>query len=61
MQNDLLGKLKHCDITYEMWLAIKQRFSVISLTRLQGLTMKFDSYKKKHNHTIKQHSRIIQV
>lgn len=34
-------------------------FGVTSLAQLQGLTIKFDSYKEKPNHTIRQHLRIL--
>ena len=38
-----------------MWKALKLRYRGTSATRLCGLTMKFDSYKMRSEHTIKQH------
>ena len=40
-----------------MWKALKEKFGITSLVRLRGLTMRFDSYQKKPEHTMKQHLR----
>jgi hypothetical protein len=42
-----------------MWEALKLRYGGTSATRLCGLTMKFDSYSMRYNHTIKQHLRVM--
>ncbi|XP_078171522.1 uncharacterized protein LOC144565598 [Carex rostrata] len=41
----------------KMWLALKQKFDGTSITKLRQLTIKFDTYKKRHNHSVRQHLR----
>jgi ATP-dependent protease HslVU (ClpYQ) ATPase subunit len=38
-----------------MWLALKQKFGGTSVTKLRQLTIKFDTYKKRPNHSMRQH------
>ena len=40
-----------------MWKALKLRYGGTSATRLRGLTKKFDLYKMRSEHTMKQHLR----
>ena len=41
----------------EMWLALKDKFSGSSTTKLKRLTIKFNFYRKHSNHTMRQHMR----
>ncbi|OAY74901.1 hypothetical protein ACMD2_24922 [Ananas comosus] len=58
MQNDLLCECEQCPTAYDMWEALKAKFGVISTTRLRSLTMRFDSYKKRADQTMKQHMHL---
>ena len=57
MHNDLIGEFKEYLTAQELWKALKIRYGRTSATRLRGLTMKFDSYKMRSEHTMKQHFR----
>ncbi|XP_075661774.1 uncharacterized protein LOC142631486 [Castanea sativa] len=57
MHNDLIGEFEQYTTTQDMWKALKLRYGGTSATRLRGLTMKFDSYKMRSEHTMKQHLR----
>ena len=41
------------------WDAVKIQFGGTSTTRLCQLTLKFDSYKKQSNHTMRQHLTVM--
>ena len=55
MHNDLIGEFEEHTSACIMWDALKLKFSGASATRLHGLNIKFDSYKMRLNHTMKQH------
>ena len=55
MHNDLISEFEQYTTTQDMWKALKLRYGGTSATRLRGLTMKFDSYKMRFEHTMKQH------
>jgi hypothetical protein len=57
MHNDLIGEFEKYPTAQELWKALKVRYGGTSATRLRGLTMKFDSYKMRSEHTMKQHLR----
>ena len=57
MHNDLIGEFEEYPTAQELWKALKIRYGRTSATRLRGLTMKFDSYKMRSEHTMKQHLR----
>lgn len=42
-----------------MWEALKLKYGGTSATRLRGLTMRFDSYKMRSDHTMKQHLKVM--
>ena len=42
-----------------VWDAVKIQFGGTSTTRLRQLTLKFDSYKKQSNHTMRQHLTVM--
>ena len=57
MHNDLVGEFEQYTTAQDIWKALKLRYGGTSTTRLRGLTMKFDSYKMRFEHTMKQHLR----
>ena len=57
MSDDLVFAHQHFPIAHAIWLTLKEKFGGISISRLRQLTIKFDTYKKVPNNTIKQHLR----
>ena len=57
MENDLMREFKNYNIAKEMWEALKLKFGGTSVTKLRKLTIKFDTYKKRPNHNMRQHLR----
>ena len=57
MHNDLIGEFKQYTTVQDKWKALKLRYGETLAIRLRGLTMKFDSYKMRSAHTMKQHLR----
>ena len=56
IQDDLMCEFEKYKTAQEMWLALKDKFGGTSTIK-RRLTIKFDSYWKRHNHTIRQHLR----
>ena len=54
MQDDLLIEYEVYQTTHEMWKVLKEKYGVLSATKLRGLVMKFGNYKMRLNHTMKQ-------
>ena len=40
-----------------MWEVLKEKYGGLSATKLRGLVMKFENYKMRLNHTMKQHPK----
>ena len=57
MQNDLMCEFEEFETTYSFWIALKDKFGGTSATKLRRLTIKFDTYKKRSNTTMRQHLR----
>ena len=57
MHNDLMCEFEIYDTAQSMWEALKLKFGGTSATRLRGLIMRFDSYKMRSDHTMKEHLR----
>jgi gag-polypeptide of LTR copia-type len=57
MKNDVMREFRQYEVAKEMWLALKQKFGGTSVTKLRQLTIKFDTYKKCPNHSMRQHLR----
>jgi gag-polypeptide of LTR copia-type len=57
MENDVMREFRQYEVAKEMWLALKQKFDGTSVTKLRQLTIKFDTYKKRPNHSMRQHLR----
>ncbi|KAK1569225.1 hypothetical protein Q3G72_034035 [Acer saccharum] len=41
----------------DMWITLKDKFGGTSTTKLRRLTIKFDTYRKRQNHDMRQHLR----
>jgi hypothetical protein len=59
MHNDLIGEFEVYPTAQDMWEALKLKYGGTSATRLRGLTMRFDSYKMRSDHAMKQHLRVM--
>jgi hypothetical protein len=59
MHNDLIGEFEVYPTAQGMWEALKLKYDGTSTTRLRGLTIRFDSYKLRSDHTMKQHLRVM--
>jgi gag-polypeptide of LTR copia-type/Zinc knuckle len=57
MENDVMREFRQYEVAKEMWLALNQKFGETSVTKLRQLTIKFDTYKKRPNHCMRQHLR----
>ena len=57
MQDDVMCEYEKYETAQEMWLALKDKFGGTSTTKLRRLTIKFDSYRKRSNHTMRDHLR----
>ncbi|XP_065852335.1 uncharacterized protein [Euphorbia lathyris] len=56
--NDEIAKQFHFyDNAMDLWMALKQKFGGMSLPKLRSLALKFDTYKMRHDHTMKMHLR----
>ena len=56
---DLIFNYQTLPTAYDMWAFLKEKFNDTIVTKLRQLTIKFDTYKKCPNHTIKEHLRTI--
>ena len=57
MTDDIAKEFKVYGKAMDLWSALKERFGGVSLTKLRSLTIKFDTYKKRQDHTMKRHLR----
>ena len=58
MRNDIMLCFeRHC-LAQTVWDVVKVQCGGTSITRLYQLTIKFDGYKNRQNHTIRQHLMI---
>ncbi|OMO55158.1 Heat shock protein Hsp90 [Corchorus capsularis] len=57
MHNDLIGEFEQYQTAHEMWQALRNKYEVTTLSKLRELNLKFNTYKKKSNHSMKQHLR----
>ncbi|XP_031276066.1 uncharacterized protein LOC116134512 [Pistacia vera] len=57
MDNDLMKKYREYELAKDMWSALATKFGGTSIAKLQPLTIKFDTYKKKPEHTMRVHVR----
>jgi hypothetical protein len=59
MRNDIMLRFKRHLSAQSVWDAIKIQYGGTSTTRLRQLTLKFDSYKKCQNQTMRQHLTVM--
>ena len=57
VENDIMREFRSYDLAMDMWSALKNKFGATSVTKLRSLTIKFDTYKKKSDHSMKKHLR----
>ncbi|GAV62801.1 UBN2_2 domain-containing protein, partial [Cephalotus follicularis] len=59
MQDDLMCEFEGFKTAEEMWVALKDKFGCVSATKLRRMTIKFDTYRKRQNCSMKQDLRDI--
>ena len=53
MRNDIMLRFERHHSAQTVWDAVKVQYRGTSTTRLRQLTLKFDGYKKRQNHTMR--------
>ena len=59
MNNDLVYEYQQYQTAHAMWIALRENFRGTTVSKLRQLTIKFDTYKKVPNKSMKQHLRDI--
>ena len=59
MKNDIMLRFERHRSAQTVWDVMKVQFGGTSTIRLNQLTFKFDGYKKRQNHTMRQHLTIM--
>ena len=59
MENDIMHEFRKYELTNEMWNALKEQFGMALIANVRQLTIKFETYKKRSNHNMRQHLREI--
>jgi gag-polypeptide of LTR copia-type len=57
MKNDVMREFRQYEVAKETWLILKQKFGETFVIKLRQLTIKFDTYKKCPNQSMRQHLR----
>ena len=57
MNDDLVYEYQQYQIAHVMWVALREKFGRTTISILRQLTIKFDTYKKVPNKSMKQHLR----
>jgi len=57
--DDLIHECEEFPNAHAMWAHLRETYGGTSVTRLRQLTIKFDTYKKRHDQNIKQHLRVM--
>ena len=57
MDDDIAKQFKRYENVMKLWNALREKFGGVSLTKLRSLTIKFDTYKKHPDYTMKKHLR----
>ncbi|KAH0639722.1 hypothetical protein KY285_036308 [Solanum tuberosum] len=57
--DDLIHECEKFPIAHAMRAHLRRMYGGTSVTRLRQLTIKFDTYKKRHDQNIKQHLRVM--
>ncbi|XP_070017659.1 uncharacterized protein [Nicotiana sylvestris] len=59
--DDLIYEYEQYLTAQAMWARLREAYGGTTVTRLRQLTIKFNTYKKRHDHGVKQHLRQIQA
>ncbi|XP_075080296.1 uncharacterized protein LOC142165820 [Nicotiana tabacum] len=57
--DDLIYECEQYPTAQAMWAYLREAYGGTTVTRLRQLTIKFDTYKKRHDHGVKQHLRVM--
>ena len=57
MDDDVMREFCQYGYALDIWSELKNKFGGTSVTKLRSLTIKFDSYKKRDDHSMKKHLR----
>ncbi|EEF36901.1 conserved hypothetical protein [Ricinus communis] len=57
MNNDLVYEYQQYPTSHAMWVALREKFGGTTVSKLKQLTIKFDTFKKVPNKSMKQHLR----
>ena len=57
MEDDLMIEYEQYPTAHEVWVALREKFGGITASKLRQLTIKFDNYKNRSNHTMAHHLR----
>lgn len=57
MDNDIMRLFRTCETAMDIWSKLAEKFGTISVSKLRSLTIKFDSYKKRPEHSMGKHLR----
>ena len=55
MESDVMREYHKYDRAMKLWAFLKERFDGTSLVKLRKLTIRFDTYKKRPKHNMRQH------
>ncbi|XP_073289064.1 uncharacterized protein [Primulina huaijiensis] len=55
--DDLIHECEQHLTAHDIWVYLREKYGGTTVTRLRQLTIKFDTYKKQADHSIKQHLR----
>ena len=57
MDDDIMREFRKHGMAMDIWSALKSKFGETSVTRLRSLTIRFDTYKKLPNDSMRKHLR----
>ena len=61
MRNDIMLRFERHRSNQTVWDTVKVQYGGTSTTRLRQLTLKFDGYKKRQNHILRQHLTVMSI
>lgn len=59
MNDDLMCEFEEYNTAKGIWEALKEKFCPTWTTKLRRLNQKFNDYKKRSNHSMRQHLRVM--
>ena len=57
MENDIIWEFRSYDLAKDMWSTLKTKFSGTSVTKVKSLMIRFNTYKKKSEYSMKKYLR----